>query len=54
VHVTSSWRLRRVEAEDGRVDATCCVKLCYLYFAVFIVLGFRDILVFYSFVWAYK
>jgi hypothetical protein len=29
VHVASSWRLRRVEAEDERVDVTGCVRLFY-------------------------
>ena len=29
VHVASSRRLRRVEAEDGRADATGCVGLFY-------------------------
>jgi hypothetical protein len=38
--------LRRCQVEDGRVDATDCFELCYSYFAVFIVLGRRVILVF--------
>jgi hypothetical protein len=46
VHVTSSRWLRRCQVEDGRVDATDCFELCYSYFAVFIVLGRRVILVF--------
>jgi hypothetical protein len=39
VHMTSSWTLRQDQIEDGRVDMTGCVGLCYHYFAVFIVLG---------------
>jgi hypothetical protein len=46
VHVASSWRLCRVEAEDGRVDAMDCIEPCYPYFVVFIVLGSRGILFF--------
>jgi hypothetical protein len=46
VHVASSWRLHRVEAEDGWVDATDHVRPCYPYFVVFIVLDHRGILVF--------
>jgi hypothetical protein len=34
MHVVSSWRLRRDEAEDGRVDAMGYVGLSYPYFAV--------------------
>jgi hypothetical protein len=34
-----SWRLRRRQVEDGRVDATGCVGSCYPTFAVFNVLG---------------
>jgi hypothetical protein len=51
VHVASSWRSRGVEAEDGQVDATCCIILFYHNFAIFIVLGPSNILVF---SWAYK
>jgi hypothetical protein len=47
LHMASSRSLRRVEAEDGRVDATGCIRPYYPYFAVFIVLGPTDILVFY-------
>jgi hypothetical protein len=54
VHVTSSLRLRRVEAEDGLVDATGCVRPFYSNFIVFYVLGHTDILVIYSFTWTYK
>jgi hypothetical protein len=44
--VTSSRRLRRVEAEDGRVDATGYIRPFYPNFIIFIVLGSRDILFF--------
>jgi hypothetical protein len=54
VHVTSSLRLRRVEAEDGPVDATECVRPFYSNFIVFYVLDHMDILVIYSFTWTYK
>jgi hypothetical protein len=46
VHVTSSRRLRRVEAEDGRVDVMGCIGPFYPNFIIFIVLGSRDILFF--------
>jgi hypothetical protein len=46
VHVASSWRSRGVEAEDGWVDATDCIGLFYVNFAIFIVLGPKGILVF--------
>jgi hypothetical protein len=29
VHVTSSWRLHREEAEDGWIDAMSCIRLFY-------------------------
>jgi hypothetical protein len=45
VHVTSSRRLRKDEAEDGRVDAMSCIGLFYPYFTVFIVLCPMSILV---------
>jgi hypothetical protein len=54
VHVASSWRLRQIDAEDERVDATGCIGPFYPNFAVFIVLGPNGILVFQSFAWAYK
>jgi hypothetical protein len=38
-------RLRRRQVEDGRVDATGCVRPCYLTFAVFNVLSPRGIVV---------
>jgi hypothetical protein len=44
--VASSWRSREDEAEDGRVDATGCIRLFYRYLAIFVVLGPRGILVF--------
>jgi hypothetical protein len=40
-YVTSLWRLRGDEAEDGWVDATGCIGLFYLNFVVFIVLGHK-------------
>jgi hypothetical protein len=46
VHVTPSWRLRRDQVEDRRVDVTGCIGLCYPYFTVFYVLGPRGIIVF--------
>jgi hypothetical protein len=46
VHVTSSRRLRRVQAEDRRIDATDCVRPFYSNFTVFYVLVSRGILVF--------
>jgi hypothetical protein len=45
VHMASSQRSRGDEAEDGRVDATGCIGLFYPNFAVFVVLGHKDILV---------
>jgi hypothetical protein len=45
VHVVSSWRSHGDEAEDGRVDATGCIRLFYPNFVIFIVLGYKDILV---------
>jgi hypothetical protein len=38
-------RLRRRQIEDGRVDAMGCIRLCYLTFPVFNVLGPRGIVV---------
>jgi hypothetical protein len=46
LHVTSSRRLHRVKAEDGHVNVTSYVEPFYPNFAVFYVLGPRDILVF--------
>jgi hypothetical protein len=45
VHVALSWRLRRIEVEDGQVDTMSYVGPCYRYFAVFFVLCRRGILV---------
>jgi hypothetical protein len=45
MHVASSRRSRGDEAEDGRVDATGCIGLCYPYFVIFTVFGPRGILV---------
>jgi hypothetical protein len=46
VHVASSQRSCENEVEDGRVDAMSCIRLFYPNFIIFIVLGHRDILVF--------
>jgi hypothetical protein len=46
VHVASSRRLHQVEAEDGQLDAMGCVRPCYPYFTVFILLDPRGIIVF--------
>jgi hypothetical protein len=46
VHVTSSWRSRADEDEDGRVEAIGCIRPFYCNFAIFYVLGPRGILVF--------
>jgi hypothetical protein len=45
VHVASSWRSCGDEAKDRRVDATCCIRLFYLNFIIFVVLGHKDSLV---------
>jgi hypothetical protein len=45
VHVAPSWRLRRRQVEDKRVDAMGCVGPCNPPFAIFIVLGYRGIVV---------
>jgi hypothetical protein len=39
VHVASSRRPHKDEADDGRVDAMGCIGLFYPYFAIFVVLG---------------
>jgi hypothetical protein len=54
VHVASLRRLRRVEAENGWVDATGYIGPFYPNFIVFYVLDRRGILLIYSFAWAYK
>jgi hypothetical protein len=46
MHVTPSRRLRRDQVEDGRVDAKGSIGPCYPYFAVFYVLSFKGIIVF--------
>jgi hypothetical protein len=46
VHMVSSQRLCEDEVEDGRVDAVGCVRPYYPYFAIFVILGPRGILVF--------
>jgi hypothetical protein len=45
VHVARLRRSREDQVEEGHVDAMGCIRLCYSYFAVFIVLGPRSILV---------
>jgi hypothetical protein len=45
VHVAPSWRLRRRQVEDGRVDVMGCVGPYYPTFVDFNVLGPRDIVV---------
>jgi hypothetical protein len=46
VHMTSSWRLRQVQAEDRQVNATGYIEPFYPNFIVFYVLLHRGILVF--------
>jgi hypothetical protein len=46
VHVALLWRLRRVKAEDGRIEVMGYVEPFYLNFTSFDVLDVRDILVF--------
>jgi hypothetical protein len=41
MYVAPSQRSREDQVKDGRVDATGCVRLCYPYFTVFIVLYHR-------------
>jgi hypothetical protein len=45
VHVTSSWRSRGVEAENGQVHTMDRIRLFYPNFVIFFVFGPRDILV---------
>jgi hypothetical protein len=47
VHMASSRRLRRKEAEDGRVDAIDCVGLFYPKIIISSIIGPRGIVVFY-------
>jgi hypothetical protein len=49
VHVTLSRKLRRRQAEYGRVDATGCVRPYYSCFAVFFLLGPRGVVVILAF-----
>jgi hypothetical protein len=44
--LTPSLRLCEDQVKDGRVDSIGCVGPCYLYFAVFIILDRRRILIF--------
>jgi hypothetical protein len=50
VHVASPRMLCQVEAENGQVDTTGCIRPFYQNY----VLGHMAILVFYPFAWAYK
>jgi hypothetical protein len=45
--MTSSWSLRRVKAENGRIDVTDCVGPFYLKITVFIILDSKGIVIFY-------
>jgi hypothetical protein len=45
MHVASSQMLCGDEAEDGRVNATGCIRLFYPKFVIFVVLGHKDNLV---------
>jgi hypothetical protein len=47
--VAPSQRLRRRQAEAGRVDAMGCVGPCYPCFAVFLLLGLRGVIVILAF-----
>jgi hypothetical protein len=49
VHVAPSRRLRRRQAEAGRVDAMGCVGPCYPCFTVFLLLGPRGVVVILAF-----
>jgi hypothetical protein len=49
VHVAPSRRLRRRQAEAGRVNAKGCVGPCYPCFAVFLLLGPRGVVVILTF-----
>jgi hypothetical protein len=46
MHVASSRRLRRDQAEDECVGVMDCIESCYPCFAVFFVLSLRGVLVF--------
>jgi hypothetical protein len=45
VHMALLWMSRGDEAEDGRANAMGCIRLLYLNFAVFVVLGHTGSLV---------
>jgi hypothetical protein len=45
VHVAPSWRSYEDQVENGRVDALGCVRVCYPYFVIFILLGYMGIFV---------
>jgi hypothetical protein len=45
VHVAPSQRVHRSQVKDGWVDAMGYVRLCYPYFAIFILLDHRGIVV---------
>jgi hypothetical protein len=47
VHMTPSRRSREDQVENGRIDTMGCVRPCYHYFAVFIILDHMSILIFY-------
>jgi hypothetical protein len=46
VHVASLRRSREAQVEDRQVNTMSYVEYCYSYFAIFIVLDYRNILVF--------
>jgi hypothetical protein len=46
VYMTSSRRSRGIDAEDGRVDATCYVEPFYPKIVIFIILCHKGILIF--------
>jgi hypothetical protein len=41
VHMASLQRLCGDEAKDGWADATCCIRLFYPNFTIFVVLGHK-------------
>jgi hypothetical protein len=45
VHMALSWRSHGDEAKDGWVDVTGCIRIFYLNFIIFIVLGHKGSLV---------
>jgi hypothetical protein len=46
VHLSLLQRSRDDQVNDGWIDVMDCVRLCYHYFIVFIVLGSSGILIF--------